>query len=389
MRTKSLVRRVPLDDTLHVHRNIHYIEFDDTYLFLVGFGANRVSALRRDTGAVVWTLAEHVQRHGVPHCYRSVPRTTGERHALLLREQERVRAPRWLAQLAHRAPRDPAQLCYAWHAVHFDRDARTLVVLGESGLLLVPDYRAVLAGETPPQPRRMHLFATERDVPPADGSDDAPQFRRRPRTEMHGQLSVANGRVAAMYETLTVLDLNAPTHGRDADGRRIDVPFAVYEWSDPPNAFDWFTGPIDQFRGCSCVQMDATGVYCVTRQALDREINVSPDDFPPGYQAECLHHDSSMVTGFHFDDRAKPPETLDHATAATPPPMPLDHIALLTAEAQPAAEADAEADADTSDMDAELASPALDFALQELEAEADSILASSEPEPEPEAEPTP
>ncbi|WFC96032.1 hypothetical protein MBRA1_002688 [Malassezia brasiliensis] len=358
VRTKSLVRRVPLGHTLHGHRNIHYIEFDDDYLFLVGYGANRVSAVRRDTGAVVWTLAEHIQRHGAPHCYRSVPRATGERHALLLREQQRTPAPRWLAQLAHRAADDPAQLCYAWHAVHFDRVSHTLVVLGESGLLLVPNYRAVLAGEPPTQPLRMHLFATERDVPPSDG--DVPPFHRRPRTEMHGQLSVANGRVAAVYETLTVLDLHAQTHGCDTDGQRIEVPFAVYEWSDPPNAFDWFTGPIDQFRGCSCIKLDATSLYCVTRQALDREINVSPDDFPPGYQAECLHHDSSMVTAFHFDDRAQPPEVLDHAAAALPPPPQLDHISLLS----PASETDA--DAEDAELEEELMSPATEQALLAL-----------------------
>lgn len=362
VRTKSLVRRVPLGHTLHGHRNIHYIEFDDDYLFLVGYGANRASAVRRDTGAVVWTLAEHIQRHGAPHCFRSVPRATGERHALLLREQERVPAPRWLAQLAHRAAGDPAQLCYAWHAVHFDRDSHTLVLLGESGLLLVPDYRAVLAGEPPAQPLRMHLFATERDVPPSD--DDTLPFRRRPRTEMHGQLSVANGRVAAVYETLTMLDLHAPTHGRDTDGRRIEVPFAVYEWSDPPNAFDWFTGPIDQFRGCSCVQLDATGLYCVTRQAHDREIGVSPDDFPPGYQAECLRHDSSMVTAFHFDDRAQPPEVLEHAAAAFPTPPPLDHIALLAADTDAAAET--EADGAHAELEEELVSPALEQAIRAL-----------------------
>lgn len=333
VRAKSLVRSLPLADTLHAHRNIHYIEFDEAHLFLVGFGYNRVSILSRESGAVLWTLGEHIRTHGAPECYRSAPLRPDERHALLLREQVRVPPPRWLTALAHWAPHDPAQLAYAWHAVHADRDTDTLVVLGESGLLLLPAYHAMLRGEPTP-PARMHLFATERDARLVDEEDaddllDALRFRRRPRAEMHGQLSVANGRVAAVFETFTLLDLHAPTRGRDTAHNALEVPFAVYEWSDLPNAFDWYAGPIDQFRGCSCVQMDATGVYCVTRQALDREVGVTPADFPEGYQEACIQHDSSMVTGFHFDTRAEPPAVLareDITRARSPAPDPLEQL---------------------------------------------------------------
>ncbi|WFD00071.1 hypothetical protein MYAM1_002817 [Malassezia yamatoensis] len=318
IRTKSITRQISLESTLHVHRNINYIEFDDQYLFLVGFGYNRVSILRRDSGEVLWTLAEHIQQHGPPECYRSAPLRTDDRHALLLREQVLVDAPRWLEFLAQWSSRDPAQLCYSWHAVHFDRDTETLVVLGESGILLLPNYKAMLRGE-PCEQARMHLFATERDSrlfdeELAEDLNDALNFRRRPRAEMHGQLSVANGRVVSVFETLTVLDLHTTTQGRDTAQCPKTVPFAVYEWSDMPNAFDWYTGPIDQFRGCSCVQMDATSFYCITRQSLDREINIDRTQFTDEYQENCVQNDSSMVTGYHFDHRSSLPIRLDKAT---------------------------------------------------------------------------
>lgn len=313
--SKTLTRTVPLANTLHQHRNVSYIEFDDEYLFLVGFGFNRVSILRRDSGEVVWNLADHIKERGVPDCYRAAPLRTGDRHALLLRQQVQVRPPRWVSYLAHWSPRDPTQLCYSWHAVHPDHDTGTLVVLGESCILLIPQYKAMLRGEETPT-MRMYLLQSERDSRIFDEYEpeelaEALRHRRRPRQDSSGQLAVANGRVAAVLESLTVLDLNAPTLGRTNDGEPIQVPFAAYEWSDQPNAFDWYTGPIDQFRGCSCVQMDATGIYCVTRQALEREVGVDPEDFPPEYQQETMRQDSSMVTGFHFDDRAQRPETLE------------------------------------------------------------------------------
>lgn len=313
--SKTLTRTVPLANTLHQHRNVSYIEFDDEHIFLVGFGFNRVSILHRDSGEVVWTLADHIKERGVPDCYRAAPLRTDDRHALLLRQQVQVRPPRWVSYLAHWSPRDPTQLCYSWHAVHPDRDTETLVALGESCILLIPKYKAMLRGEEVPN-MRMYLLQSERDSRIFDEYEpeelaEALRHRRRPRQDSSGQLSVANGRVAAVVESLTVLDLNAPTLGRTNDGEPIQVPFAAYEWSDQPNAFDWYTGPIDQFRGCSCVQMDATGIYCVTRQALEREVGVAPDDFPPEYQQEAMRQDSSMVTGFHFDDRAKPPKALE------------------------------------------------------------------------------
>lgn len=311
MPSKTLTRTHPLRNTLHRHRNINYIEFDDTYFFLVGFGCNRVSILRRDTGEVVWTLDAHVRAHGPPQCYRSAPLFTTDCHALLLREQVEVPPPPWLHYVAQWAPHDPSQLRYSWHAVHPDADTGTLAVLGESGVLLIPHYKAMLCGTATPQ-LYLHVFATERDACFADAHEAEThhtllQYRRRPRSDIHGQLAAGNGRVAAVLETLTLLDLRTHTTGRDRSGERITVPFAAYEWSDMPNPFDWYAGPIDPFRGCSCVQMDATGLYCVTRQALDREVNVSPSDFPEGYQDECRRLDASMVTGFHFDDRAQAP----------------------------------------------------------------------------------
>ena len=102
------------------------------------------------------------------------------------------------------------------------------------------------------------------------------------------------------------------------------APFAVYEWSD---MLCLDNHRFDPFFRCSCVQMDLTGIYAVTRQVLLKEKDTDLSSFPVWYQRACETNDSSMVTGLCFDrapwpgvrqvDLSQYTEALDHESDAS------------------------------------------------------------------------
>lgn len=300
----KIVRNYALRNGLHEPYRIRGINFDDEYVFLVGQWSNNVSILRRETGEVVWTLPGHIQKHGPPTCFRSAFWHTDDRHSFLLREQVQVPVPEWVRTLPRwRMPAITVYEWYEWKDVVVEPETGTLLFLSESVLLVIPEYKAMLRGESS-SPLYMHLFLPEKESRLYDdeGFNDIPPtvYRTRQRRLHQAALAAAHGRAAVLLETLTLFDFQTPTKGRTVDGREVLMPFAVYEWSNSPVAYRMHRGPVDPFRHCQSVVMDATSIYCVTSQSIEREA-VDVRDFPPDYHAQTLANASRHVTGFHFD----------------------------------------------------------------------------------------
>lgn len=329
---KTLVRSIRVGGGVNEDANVNYIEFDDDFVFLVGSGCDAVTVLDRVTGEVVWTLFDHIDQHGAPECYVpdsgqcSAPHGFQQRHLL-----RTTTPPRWFT--AHRSMLRTSLGLYVWFAVHPDPETKTLVVQGQSGLLLIPRYPDFFRNPGAVQARMIfYAFPTARAVPEkgrsARGQGLAKGWQHQLMSRgTHGQLSVAHGRAVSVYGITTLLDLRTPSPllrdytrvGTSEPEEHAMAPFTAYEWSDLLCLGDAEAESLDPFLRCSCVQVDHTGIYCVTRQVLCKEHDTDTSAYPPWYQSDCLLHDSSMVTGFQFDRGGKPTERVYEPTAEEVP----------------------------------------------------------------------
>lgn len=122
------------------------IDFDDNFVFLVGTGAKCVSVVSRKLGKVIWTLEEHLESDSrsrpttyvmqaesshIPAKYASLERRRLKR-AYESPWQRAIGRQNWAQRLML-----PVQ---AWSAIHPDFRSRTLVVLGQTNVLLIRDY---------------------------------------------------------------------------------------------------------------------------------------------------------------------------------------------------------------------------------------------------------
>ncbi|WFD29974.1 hypothetical protein MSPP1_000988 [Malassezia sp. CBS 17886] len=233
--------------TQHRENNVNYIDFDDDFFFLVGDGGGAVSIFSRRSGDLLWTLYDHIAQHGDPPTFSSAAAPTSRGAFVPLRVVGGAR-------YAYTGPK-PGVAESEWHpwfGVHPDDDTQTLVVLGQSGLLFLRNYASVLPGH--PGAPSLFFYAFPRGVARWPHEDAwSSRATRRPETwtvvdDLPGYLSVANGRVAAVYV------------------------------------------------GAACVQMDQSGIYCVTTQE-------SADAIRYGYTPEhdgWMHGGSTVVTGWLF-----------------------------------------------------------------------------------------
>lgn len=297
------------------------VEFDDDYVVITGTGAEHVVIFSRETGEVMWTFSGHVCEHGPPTCFRSAFWLTDDRHSFLLREVVEVPAPSWLhIRPPSEKTASVGASSYVWKRIVIERETQTLLILGESILLMIPNYKRMLRGETAPTVYA-YLFLREKEsqIKDDEGNLDLPQTLQRItlRNQKLAEITASHGRAAVALETLTLFDLHTPTQGRTVSGQMMTVPFAVYEWSNAPREAWPHRPPFDHLRNCEGITMDATSLYCVTSQSIARE-NVPWNEFPDGYQEAVLENDSTMVTAFHFTDGAVEPTILPKSLVARP-----------------------------------------------------------------------
>lgn len=325
LRTKSILRSYPLPFKNLKHDCIRHFMLDDEFCFYAGGRGRTVGIFRRETGKQIWTLQDHIRKHGPPICFRSAFWYTEDRHSFLLKEQVQVPAPEWVRNLpSWRLIFETRAEYYEWNGIAVEPETQSLLILGETLLLIIPKYKKLLRGETIP-PLYMHLFLREKDsrVPDENGQDDLPRTRHRTieRLGRESGIATSSGRAAVVLETLTLFDFLTPTKGRSLEGKEVHVPFAVYEWSNPPIEYSPREGPIDHFANCNSVAMDATSIYCVTRQIPEREV-VPPGQFSPEYQAQARNRGSNMVTAYHFDETVEDPTRLNRDKIIRPLPQP-------------------------------------------------------------------
>ena len=146
--SQTIVRMLSLDDTAHQNGNVTYIDFDEHFVFLVGYEYMSVTVLDRETGEVRWTLDGHIEAHGSPACFYSEDWPAPETHALQLKHQVRMRhAPSWLTR--DHASRHQLGEC-TWFAVHPDAKTDTLVLQCDLGLVFLRNYTTeILNGGAP------------------------------------------------------------------------------------------------------------------------------------------------------------------------------------------------------------------------------------------------
>lgn len=287
---------------------IHSLEFDDEFVFIVGKRPENVSILRRATGQLIWTLSEHIRRYGPPTCFRSASWHTDDRHSFLLREQIQVPVPEWVQALSLGPTSTASRKRYEWKRIAIDQATKTLLILGGSVLLIVPNYRAMLCDEAIPS-MYMYLSWPENEscVCDAEGPEDISQTSNGTglRRQKTASLAACDGRTAVILDTLTLFDLQTHSKGRTWNGDAVQVPFSVYEWTDGPLHHSINHETVDLFRDCESVVMDTTSIFCVTNQTIEREA-VNVGDFPDDYHALAVGSGSKHVTGFHFDKGALP-----------------------------------------------------------------------------------
>lgn len=292
------------------------LEFDKEYVFAVGSGADNVTVLCRKTGRVVWTLAEHIRRHGPPTCFHSALWHTDDRSSFLLRDQVQVPAPDWVQRLAHTVP-SGSDASYVWARIAIDSKTETLLVLGESLFLIMPRYREVLRGAA----TQLYMHLSLREVALQDNNDghDNPSIHTvRPEKARKFSLAAGHGRAAVVLETLLLFDFQTLTNGRTVDGRAIRVPFAVYEWT---TSFAESTSSYStqSLLDCDSVALDTTGVYCITTEMLELEmdaVNVV-QEWEVGRQEMDMRR-CKTVSGFHFGHGAIFPERVSKNSIARP-----------------------------------------------------------------------
>jgi len=288
-----------------------HADFDDHFVFLVGGSTYSITILSRATLDVVWHLREHLERYGEPQCYAPEPLPTPA--ALCFQQQHvyPVAPPHMLVPSPDDVRREDSAGPSTWAAVHPDRESDTLVLLSQEGLLLFRHYSAhLLRGAAPALiyvelPQR--VFARHEDRPGEPLEEVLPHnWGLILEHFMPGQLAVGHGRVFMVHGMLLMLDLLAPSalSARYSDAHGT-APFSVYQWSD---VMVMEHRRIHDFPywNCSCVQMDMTGVYCVSTQVLRKEIGTDLAAFSPGYEVDCHLKNSTMAMAFRFDGGAEP-----------------------------------------------------------------------------------
>lgn len=273
---------------------------------MVGGSTYSITILHRATGSVVWHLHEHLQRYGEPKCYIPEPLPTPAMPCFQQQHVYPMATPYMLVASPEDVMREDSAGPSTWSAVHPDHESDTLIMLSQEGLLLFRHYSAHLLHGAAPE-----LIYLELPLQVYARAEDRPEDPLEVRLPAHwglllehfmpGQLAVGHGRAFMTHGMLMMLDLKSPSFvsARYSDGKHI-VPFSVYLWTDVMtlerrriHAFPYWS--------CSCVQMDLTGIYCVSTQVLRKEIGTDPASFPPDYELECHIKNSTMTMAFRFD----------------------------------------------------------------------------------------
>ncbi|WFD19213.1 hypothetical protein MCAP1_001436 [Malassezia caprae] len=315
--SRTLTQKISLASTatrgvnMYVDALTQPLHFDDNFVFLVGGSTFSITVLSRATQSAVWHLRDHLERFGEPSCY--VPEPLPTTSALCFQQQHvyPVPPPHMLVASPDDVRRADSAGPSTWSAVHPDVESDTLVLLSQEGLLLFRHYSAHLLHGAAPEliyvqlPNRVYARPEDRPEEPLD-EVLPPNWGLMLEHFMPGQLAVAHGRVFMVHGMLLMMDLLAPSglSARYSD-RPGTVPFSVYRWSDVMvlehrriHGFPYWN--------CSCVQMDRTGVYCVSTQVLHKEIDTDLASFSPGYEIECHLKNSTMAMAFRFDLGAEP-----------------------------------------------------------------------------------
>lgn len=331
-------------------------------MFLVGGSTYSITVLSRATHSVVWHLRDHLERFGEPQCYVPEPLPTAP--ALCFQQQHVYPAPppHMLVASPDNVQRADSAGPSTWSAVHPDAASDTLVLLSQEGLLLFRHYSAHLLHGAAPELVYVELpsrvYARPEDHPEERLEEVLPpNWGIMLEHFMPGQLAVGHGRVFMVHGMLVMLDLLAPSalSARYSD-RRGTVPFSVYRWSDVMvlehrriHGFPYWN--------CSCVQMDRTGVYCVSTQVLHKEIGTDLAAFSPGYEVECHLKNSTMAMAFRFDLGAEPAcravnmKSYDDALRVAEEEEEQVHALAPSTDSDDDLDASIELDQDASDMD--------------------------------------
>lgn len=286
----------------------HYThsDFDDHFVFLVGNSTFSITILSRAEGRTVWHLRSHLKQYGEPKCYLPEPLPTTTSPCFQQQHVYPVATPPMMILLPSGPVRENPVGPSTWTAVHPDHESDTLVLLSQEGIMLFRHYSAHLLHGA--EPDLIYLEFPLRVFTQPEGRSDMPPEEILPSNWglivdhfMPGQLAVGHGRVFMVHGMLLMVDLLTPSalSARYTDGQET-VPFSVYRWTDVMS-LEHRRIHLFPFSICSCVQMDMSGVYCVSTQNLQREVGTDPASFPPRYEVECHMKNSTMAMAFRFD----------------------------------------------------------------------------------------
>ncbi|UZJ51078.1 hypothetical protein CBS101457_000398 [Exobasidium rhododendri] len=316
---ETIVSEYSIQDTIHVDGNINYIDFDDDFIFLAGTGAKSVTIISRKLGVVIWTLADHFAADlEAPQTYALVdelPSVPGQYASLERRRLKRSGASPWQRasgqqNLAQRTM-TPIQ---SWSAIHPDFRSRTLVILGQTNVLIIRDYLTCFLAWQRRKEQDLRGKAGTRESLAPDLFADL-QFGVNKEGEADfawdeiptSQLAVAESRAMCIVGKPMLLDLD-PLRLIRNDVRNIGAPkqrpsaqlgeivsdeeagFAVYNnvicsadnrYSDDARS--------SSLESCSCVMMDSTSAYAV--QVHEAKTNMFDGGLTANNLAMTEYHD--------------------------------------------------------------------------------------------------
>lgn len=264
VRSLAQTHLVHLAGTEHEHGNVTYIDMDDDFFYVAGAGQLSLTVMSRASQRVAMTLRDWMAGYPLTSFVPELlPQPCGAPR-FQLRQMHAIRSPIVLESAYQAFRHEPGIEMRQWDAVHPDARTDTLVALSDSGLLFIRHYKAhLLRGSATPE---LVYYAFPEIVRCAEGRRASRVLSSR-HWDGEGQLCVHDGRVVAVSGLMMLVDLCVPMPLTQRPSfTRVpstadEAPFSVYVWSDVSRAL----------AGCSCVQMDHTGIY-VAREHEERGV---------------------------------------------------------------------------------------------------------------------